>query len=450
MLKIINSKQNIKEIELKFISKIDDNKNLINTEDLAISEFLDQNKILIFIKNIDELKQEKLEKIVSKILSSIGSRNVFIDLEFWGKSEEKILEIFIEYFEEKFVYDFSYKTKEKDKIIPNLTLVTSISEEIYKKMILISKSKLFVKKYQEMPPNIATSEYLASVVEKEFENSPLINVKILNKQDIKNLKMGLLLAVNAGSSHEPRVVELNYNGNLESKNRTVIVGKGITFDTGGYNLKPSKYLSGMKFDMSGAMIASGVMKVVENLSPKINLSVLMVLTDNKISSRGTTPEEIHYAMNGKSIEITDTDAEGRLILADGISYASKILKASEIITIATLTGSVIVALGDKISGVWSTNDESWKKLKKAAKISNEKIWRLPLDEDFLEGLKSSRIADLINYDANNYSDSNSAAIFLKQFTNKSDLIHLDIAGTVSKKSNPNAVLLKTLVNYLTK
>lgn len=449
MLKITNESLKEDFIELEFIEKIEKEKiGLINDENFSISEFLESKKIYFYIKEMEKIKYKDLQKISEKIISFVGNRKLYFDVKTFNKLEKDFLDVFIEKYQEKFEYDFGYKTKKEPIVKPDITITTRIEKKDYEKMFIISEAKFFVKKYQEMPPNIATSEYLAEVIKNEFKNSSEIEVKILEKKAIKKLNMNLLLAVNAGSAHEPRVVEINYVGNKNSKEKTVIVGKGITFDTGGYDLKPPKYMFEMKFDMSGAMIAAGIIKVVEKIKPGKNISVVMVLTDNKISSKATTPEEVHISMSGKSVEITDTDAEGRLVLADGIFYASEKLEASEIISIATLTGSVVVALGQTISGVWSTKEESWNELKNASEKSHEKIWRLPLDNDFLKGLKSSRIADLINYDSSSYSDSNSAALFLKQFAEKKDFMHLDIAGTANKKSDPSAVLLKTLIYYL--
>ncbi|CRH46694.1 leucyl aminopeptidase [Chlamydia trachomatis] len=168
--------------------------------------------------------------------------------------------------------------------------------------------------------------------------------------------MGLLLAVNAGSSYQPRVVIVEYNGNPKSKEKFVYVGKGITFDTGGYNTK-GYHMEGMKFDMSGSAIVAYAVKTIAQLGIKANVAAIMMLTDNAIDTHGTVPESVVKSMSGKTVEITDTDAEGRLVLADGIFYAAKKLNASLIVDVATLTGAMLRALGKTYSGIYATNDE---------------------------------------------------------------------------------------------
>ncbi|SYV90454.1 Cytosol aminopeptidase, partial [Metamycoplasma alkalescens] len=168
----------------------------------------------------------------------------------------------------------------------------------------------------------------------------------------------MLLAVNSGSSYDPRVVVLEYSGNKKSKEKFVYVGKGITFDSGGYNTK-GYHMEGMKFDMSGSAIVAYALKTIAQLKIKANVAAVMMLTDNTIDTHATVPESVVTSMSGKSVEITDTDAEGRLVLGDGIYYAAKNLKASLIVDVATLTGAMVRALGKTYSGIYATNDQRW-------------------------------------------------------------------------------------------
>ena len=186
-----------------------------------------------------------------------------------------------------------------------------------------------------------------------------VKVTVLNKKEIEQQKMSLFLSVNMGSGYEPRLVVIEYNGDPKSKEKIALVGKGITFDSGGYNLKGSQHILRMKFDMSGAAISAAVLKGVIEQKPKVNVVAVLPLTDNKISSFGQTPDSIWTSMSGKTVEVNNTDAEGRLILADAITYAIKKTNATEIIDIATLTGAIVIALGETYTGVWSTCCKRW-------------------------------------------------------------------------------------------
>lgn len=199
-----------------------------------------------------------------------------------------------------------------------------------------------------------------------------IEIEILGKKEIEKNKMGLLLAVNAGSHHEPRVVILRYKGNPKSKEILGLVGKGITFDSGGYDLKSSPYLQCMKFDMSGAAAVCASFLSLIQKSPKINVVAIACLTENAIGGHATLTESVVKSMSGKTVEINNTDAEGRLVLADGITYAIKKEKATRIITVATLTGAVVAALGENLTGVLTNNRKFYRELRQAFAKSHER------------------------------------------------------------------------------
>ena len=294
------------------------------------------------------------------------------------------------------------------------------------------------------PPNVATSEYIAKVVKEDLENIPGLSIKVLDRDNIKKNNMGLMLAVNSGSSYEPRVLIAEYNGNPESKEKYVYVGKGITFDTGGYNTK-GYYMDGMKFDMSGSVIVAYAVKAIAQLKLKANVAAIMMITDNAIDTHPTMPESVIKSMSGLTVEITDTDAEGRLVLADGLYYGASKLNASLLIDAATLTGSMERALGKTYSGIWSTSEQRWEDFDKAAKIAHEKVWRMPLHDDYDKPNKESKVADLNNYNNSEKSDCNTAAMFLKHFTNNVDYIHCDIAGTADNKGLGLGILVSTFV-----
>lgn len=205
--------------------------------------------------------------------------------------------------------------------------------------------------------------------------------------------MDLLLSVNKGSMYEARVVIIEYNGNPESKEKTVYVGKGITFDAGGYSLKSPKFMLGMKYDMSGSAIVAATMKAIAQLKPKVNAAAIMCITDNRINGDASLPDSVYTSMSGKTVEVNNTDAEGRLVLADGLFYGATKLNATHLIDIATLTGAIVRTLGESHTGIWATSEQAWEDIKKASKIQHELIWRMPFDDDYEAFMKGSVVAD---------------------------------------------------------
>jgi leucyl aminopeptidase len=201
-----------------------------------------------------------------------------------------------------------------------------------------------------MPPNVLNSENFADEVKKDFSKIENVKCRILKRVDIEKLGMGLFLSVNKGSMHEPRLVVLEYKGNPKSKDISALVGKGIMYDSGGYNIKTGGHMKGMKMDMSGAAGVIGAMKAISQLKPKANFVVVAPLTDNRVNGDASMPDMIYKSMNGKTVEVNNTDAEGRLVLADAMTYAIREAKATNITTIATLTGAVLVALGETFTG----------------------------------------------------------------------------------------------------
>ncbi|WP_338822462.1 M17 family metallopeptidase [Mycoplasmopsis felifaucium] len=319
--------------------------------------------------------------------------------------------------------------------------------ELAKKYEIIALNRNKCRNLQVMPENYCNSEQLAEFIKKDFKKVENVSVKILKKKDIKKLGMNLILAVNRGSTHEPRVVVLEYKGDPWNGKKTVIIGKGITFDTGGVNTK-GYHMEGMKYDMSGSVIAAYALKSVAELKLKKNVAVVMCITDNRLDGDAALPENVYKSMSGISVEITDTDAEGRLVMADGLTYGAKVLNGTTLVDVATLTGAVLRALGTTYSGIWSTNDQNWDIFNKAAQKAHEKVWRMPLHDDFHEPNTESIMADLQNYNNSEKSDCNTAAMFLKQFTEEVPYIHCDVAGTADLKGKPQGVLIDTLVEFI--
>jgi leucyl aminopeptidase len=256
----------------------------------------------------------------------------------------------------------------------NYCLVTSYkkAKEIIDKAQIKLEAVNFARDLQDASPNKLHAKEFVEIVKSKFTKSKDIQVDVLDKKAIEKNKMGLLLAVNAGSHHEPRVVVLRYKGDPKSKETLGLIGKGITFDSGGYNLKPSSFLQCMKFDMSGAAIVCSTFLALTKRKPKINVVAVSCLTENAIGGHATLTESVATSMSGKTVEINNTDAEGRLVLADGITYSIHKEKVTKIITVATLTGAVVAALGEDLTGILTNERNFYRELRKAFAKSRER------------------------------------------------------------------------------
>lgn len=257
-----------------------------------------------------------------------------------------------------------------------------------------------------------------------------IEAEVLDEQKLNELGMDALLAVSRASAEAPRMIVLHYRGAPESKEILGWVGKGVTFDSGGIQVKPGRGMEEMKGDMAGAAAVLGAMQAIGALKPHCNVTAVIPTCENMINGNGYRPGDVISSFSGKTIEIQHTDAEGRLILADGLAYARR-LGATSLVNVATLTGAVIVALGYAATGLM-TNDEKWaEEVKAAARVAGEKMWELPMFEEYGEYLKSE-VADLKN-EGGAPAGSIQGGMFLKHFAEETPWVHLDIAGTAESK-----------------
>jgi len=259
---------------------------------------------------------------------------------------------------------------------------------------------------------------------KKVENKKL-SVQVLSKKELEKEGMGLLLAVGRGARHEPHLIQMSYQGDRKSREHLLLIGKGITFDTGGLCLKPPDNMMTMKADMAGVATVLGVMKTAAELELKINMTALLPVAENAIGSGSYKLGDVYRACSGKTVEVLNTDAEGRLVLADAIAYGVKHLSPTAIIDVATLTGSIVVALGEEISGLFASDDSLAKDLEKAAEITGENLWRMPL-YDYKEAIHSD-IADIANVGGRD-GGAIKAALFLQEFTDGVPWAHIDMAG----------------------
>lgn len=311
--------------------------------------------------------------------------------------------------------------------------------EIAKRNDVICEAVNFTRDLINENADTVTPQYLAESAKEIAAKQTAIKATIFDKQRIENEKLALLLAVNRGSALDPAFIIMEYQGNPNSHDKTVLIGKGVTYDTGGLNLKPTGGMETMKCDMSGAAVCLGTILAASQLKMKVNLTVVIPTTENGIDAKSFKPGDVYQSYLGKTVEMTNSDAEGRLILADALAYACKNLQPTHIIDVATLTGAIEIALGPEAAGLMSTDDTLAQALLKAGDVTSERLWRMPLFDEYKERLKSD-IADLKSWNGRS-AGANVAATFLRQFVTESiPWAHIDIAATAfvsdAKKYQP--------------
>ncbi len=320
--------------------------------------------------------------------------------------------------------------------------------------VIVAESVNTARDFVNEPPNVLNSETYAKAVVNDIKGVKGVKTKVLGKADLKKHKMGMFLSVNAGSAFQPQLVHLTYTPSKVTKNTKHIafVGKGLTFDTGGYSLKPGGSMVNMKFDMAGSATVYGAFRAIAMLGLPIKVSCFLGMTDNAINSNATMPDSIVTAKNGKTVEILNTDAEGRLVLGDVLTYASE-QKPDAIIDSATLTGACLIALGTEVCGLMGNDKKLAEGLKKAAAATDEYIWELPIIDEWRNDMKSN-IADLKNIGGSRWGGTAKAAAFLENFVGEAiPWAHLDIAGCGDSqghlpycpKKGASGIMVRTLV-----
>ena len=354
-----------------------------------------------------------------------------------------------------------YKTEKKnDKSVDALVLTgysdaeRAAGEKGLERGRIIGESQNFSRDLINEPSNKLTPKILAEKAEAMAKQSGLA-VDILDEKKIAELKMGALLSVAQGSIEPPRMMIVTYTPANPKPGAPVIglIGKAVTFDTGGISIKPSDGMEKMKYDMAGGATMLGVMRALAALKPNVKVICVVPSTENMPGGRAQKPGDIQTAMSGKTIEVLNTDAEGRLILADGVHYAKQ-LGATHLIDSATLTGAVVVALAGINVGVFGSDQAFTDKLLASAKAAGEKMWQLPVDDDYREFIKGT-VADIQNISSGKGGGATIGAMFIKEFTGDSPWIHLDIAGTAWNDDakpwlakGPTGVSLRTLVHLI--
>lgn len=354
-------------------------------------------------------------------------------------------------------YDFDkYKTKKNEDKINEVEILTEKVEKFtpaVEKAKITGKAMDFAKDLIFEPAEYATPSKIAEIAS-ELAKEGGLDIKVFSKDELKAMNFNAFLAVGQGSVQEPKFIHLKYTPAGEIKKKIAIIGKGITFDSGGLDIKPPASMLTMKTDMSGCACVLGVAKAISKLKPDVEVHILSALCENMPSGSSYKVGDVLIAKNGKTIEVDNTDAEGRLTLADALAYADE-LNVDEVIDVATLTGAVIVALGNTITGIMSNNEDFVKEIIEDGKEAGEPLWQMPVFDDMQENLKSD-IADMRNT-GSRYAGASVAARFLSNFTNSKKWAHLDIAGTAfldkpykELNKGATAAMVRTLIQHITK
>ncbi|MGB8772362.1 MAG: leucyl aminopeptidase [Candidatus Korobacteraceae bacterium] len=351
-----------------------------------------------------------------------------------------------------------YKSDRKEQKIEELVIVApkGANQRSLKTAMeqgrIIGEAQNFTRDLVNEPGNRMTPTILADRAKKMCEETGLV-CEIYGPDKIKELNMGAFWSVAQGSDEEPRLIVMRYEPDRAPKKRVLgLVGKGITFDSGGISIKPGEGMEKMKYDMAGGAAMIGAMRAIAQLKPNLRVIGIVCASENMPSGKAQKPGDVQIAMSGKSIEIINTDAEGRLVLADGLHYARQ-LGCTHLIDAATLTGACVVALGMVNAGIFANDEDFYERFSKSLEKSGEKMWRLPVDDEYREMIKSN-IADIVN-SGGRWGGAVTAAMFLKEFVSDTPWIHLDIAGVAWMEDNkpwiakgPSGTPVRSLVEFV--
>jgi len=409
---------------------------LVAPHGLSVNEVL-----LVGLGKESELNEKKAQKIGGKIIAKLmssGLQSISI-----AADEPQGAKILAEIFAANIAYGVrlrryrfdKYYTKEEDNKKPSVIAVNIITEDpegtqsAFAALDAVAEGVIYARNLVSEPGNVIYPESYAASLR---ELSDLgVDVEVLGEDEMEELGMGALLGVGQGSASESQLVIMRWNGSENEEDQPVaFVGKGVTFDTGGISLKPGAGMEDMKFDMGGSAAVVGAMKALAGRKAKANVVGVVGLVENMPSSTAQRPGDVVNSMSGQTIEVINTDAEGRLVLCDALWYTQDRFKPKFMIDLATLTGAMMVALGQEYAGIFSNNDELSENLTKAGTEVDEPVWRMPIGPAY-DKLIDSQIADMKNI-GGKYAGSITAAQFLQRFVNDVPWVHVDIAGTAWK------------------
>jgi leucyl aminopeptidase len=325
----------------------------------------------------------------------------------------------------------TYKKEKRKKPLKEVVMLVGVEDKktfsrLPSRVEAACSGTLLARQWVNMPANMKPPAAFANEIVRHAERKNL-KTTVVDDKALRRKKFGAMLAVGAGSAHKPRLVILEYTPRKKARKTVVLVGKGVVFDSGGINLKPSASLDTMKTDMAGAAAVAAALISAARLKPDVKLVGIMPLVENMVSGEALRPGDIVTACSGKTIEVGNTDAEGRLILADAMAYGVKTFKPDVLVDMATLTGACVMALGEKIAGVFSRDDELSRAVIAAGEKTFERCWPMPMPDDY-KGLMKSELADISNMSSTRYGGAITAALFLSEFAGDVPWVHIDIAG----------------------
>jgi len=385
----------------------------------------------VHIVNFEKLDKLKKRNIIFKNISDLkGEITILVDT---FETKDSYIDI-IQELSEKIItnnYEFiEYKPKEKHKVKNFHYFGETKINEIVKKGFVLGECINNAKDLVNTPYNYLNASDLANYA-KKLERFDNVTVEIFDKKQIEDMNMGAFLGVNKGSIDPPKLILVKYQGKKDFTNPTALVGKGVMYDTGGYSLKTPVGMPGMKVDMAGSASVISALEAIARLELKANVMAIVAATDNRIGDNAIVPDDILVAASGKTIEIISTDAEGRLTLADAVWFAQQ-QGAKQVIDTATLTGSMVAALGHEFTGAFTNDKDFLKKFFKASKRAKEQVWEMPISSGYKK-LIESKVADIKNT-GGRLAGASTAAQFIAEFIEKdTKWIHLDIAGTASNE-----------------
>ena len=388
-----------------------------------------------FVKNTDLDKVRALGADVTSYIISNKVKNAAINLKSFSITD-KNLQAFCEGLVMGSYEFLDYKPKAKGIVLNKITLVGDVDKKIAQKGEVLGRGVCYGRDLSNHPANVLTPSYIAKDAVKIAKTNAKMKSKVIDVSKFEKLGLGSFYGVAMGAHEPAKLILVEYNGGKAKDKPIALVGKGLTFDSGGISIKPSAKMDEMKFDMCGSAVVMGVLQAVAELSPKLNIIFAIGSTENMPGGKAQRPGDIVTAYNGKTIEVLNTDAEGRLVLADVLAYVTKNYKPKEILDFATLTGAVLMALGDHASGLMGNDSSLINKVKKASKKSGEKVWELPMWEEYSKDVKST-IADLRNLGRPPMAGTIAGGVFLQEFVDNTPWCHLDIAGTAWGPKEPS-------------
>ncbi len=407
---------------------------------------LDEKVTIIFgagsEAKLDELALQKVGSYIISFANSAKIKDLYVSFNI-KNSTQSLANIAFGALLQSYRFNKYFENKKKDKELKvnSLTILCedlAKTEKEFAPLKILAENIFFVRDLVSEPSNILNPESYATICKTLSKEG--LEVEVLSEAEMKKLKMGALLGVGQGSEKESQLVILKWKGADAKDQPLAFVGKGVTFDTGGISIKPSANMEDMKTDMAGSAVVVGLMRNLAQRKAKINAIGVIALVENMPSGTAQRPGDIVRSMSGQTIEVINTDAEGRLILADALHYTNTKFKPKFIVDLATLTGAIVVCLADVYAGLFSNDDELAEKIANCGKATGERTWRLPLGEEYDEMINSD-IADMKNVGSGRGAGSTTAAQFLQRFVGETKWAHLDIAG-VAWKGKGDAMAVK--------